>query len=113
LRFEANGDLRSLASQLGRRDIGAVNRDEPRLDLLATALAILDRALEAVIDLAAEKILELAAIARRIGGHDHVVGGAGTGEEVLGVKALVVAGNSIEPGGHRGTRLGDALPAVN
>ncbi len=76
-------------------------------------LALLDRGLEAVIDLFAEQALELLAVARRIGGHDHVVGGAGAGQEVLGVEALVLARDGVETGRQRRARLGDALPAID
>ena len=67
---------------------------------------------EAVIDLAAEQVLELLAVARRIGGDDHLVGGAGAGQEMLGIEALVLARDRVEAGGDRRARLGDALPAI-
>ena len=93
--------------------VGAVDRDEAGLDRLAVLLALLDRGLEAVIDLFAEQALELLAVAGRIGRHDHVVGGAGAGQEVLGVEALVLARDGVEAGRQRRARLGDALPAVD
>ena len=59
LRHEAHRHLRGLAALLGGGDVGAVDRDEARLDRLAALLALLDRGLEAVIDLFAEQALEL------------------------------------------------------
>ena len=52
LRHETHGDLRGLAARLGGDDVGAVDRDEARLDRLAALLALLDRGFEAVVDLA-------------------------------------------------------------
>ena len=57
LRHEAHRHLRGLATHLGGGDVGAVDRDETRLDRLAALLALLDGGLEAVIDLAASRFL--------------------------------------------------------
>ena len=49
-----------LTAHLGADDVGLVDRDESRLDLLALGLAFADRRLEAVIDVAREQILQRA-----------------------------------------------------
>ena len=91
LRHEAHRDLRGLAAQFGADDVGLVDRHEAGLGRLALGLALADRGLEAVIDLARQQILQRAAVAFGKGGDDHLVGGAGAGDEMLGVEARIVA----------------------
>ena len=53
--------------------------------------ALADRSLEAVVDVARQQVLERAPVAFRVGEHDHLVGGARAGDEMLGVERRVLA----------------------
>ena len=82
----------------GGGDGRTVDRDEARLRGFAAALAFGDRGVEAVIDFARQQAAQLAAIALGERGHDHLVGGARAGNEVLGVEARVRRRDGIKPG---------------
>ena len=77
------------AAQLGGGDGRTVDRNESRLGGFAAALALGDRGVEPVKDFAREQVAQLAAIALGESGDDHLVGGAGAGDEVLGVEARI------------------------
>jgi hypothetical protein len=111
LGLEAHSKLGRARLQLGGDDVGGVDRDETRLDRLAALFALADRGVEAIIDVAREQVLERAAVALGEGDHDHLVGAARAGDEVLGVEAGVGRDDGIEAGCRRRTGFGDALPA--
>ena len=75
-------------------------------------LAFADGGVEAFVDLAREQAAQLAAVALGKGGHDHLVGGARAGDEVLGVEGRIAGDDGVEPGGDARPALGDALPAI-
>src|SRR2546421_573675 len=83
--------------QLCSGDVRLVDRDEARLDRLAARLAFANCRFEALIYLARQQALQSAAIALGERRHDHLVGGAGPGEEVLDVETGIRGDDRIEP----------------
>ncbi len=77
-----------------------VDRDEARLRRLAPAFALADGGVEAVKDLARQQAAQLPPIAAGECGHDHLVGGARAGNEVLGVEARLRCRDGVEAGRH-------------
>ena len=101
-----------LVLHVGGGDVRLVDRDEPRLGLLAARFAILDGLLEAIIDLLRQEVLERAPVTLRVGRHDHLVGGAPAGQEVAWIEARVLRHHGIETERSGRALLGDALPPV-
>ena len=98
---EAHRDLRSRpVAQLGRRYGRTIDRDETSLGCFAAALALGNRRVEAVIDFTLQQNTELPAVATGESRHNHLVGGACTGNEMLGVKARIRSSDRIKPGRH-------------
>ena len=99
-------------AQLRAGDLGLVDRDELGLGGLALLLALADRGLEAVVDFARQQILQGLAVALRKRRDDHLVGGAGAGDKVLGIETRVRGRDRVEAGGDGRAGLGHARPAL-
>ena len=99
-------------AQFGGGDGRSVDRDEARLRGLAARFAFGDRGIEAVEHFARQQIAQLPAVAVGKGGHDHLVSGAGAGDEMLGVETRVGADDRVETGGDGRSALGNVLPAL-
>src|ERR1700719_2892674 len=103
-------DLRGAVAQFGVRDVGLVDGYKPALGGFAFGFPFADGRLEAIIDVAGEQVLERAPIALRIGGDDHLVGGPGAGDEMLAVKALVLARDGRPPRASRARQCRSSDP---
>ena len=79
----------------------------------ASILPLLNGRLEAFINFRRQQVLQPAPIPGGISRNDHLVGGAGAGEEMLRIKGAVPGHDGVEAGGKRRIRQRDALPAIH